>query len=168
AFVGLLSTPALAQVRVQVTAPSVTFNAPPPLVDIGNGVQVVPGIGQEVFYYDGYYWTRSGDYWFRTKDYRGGWGYVQDKDVPPALLGMPKGKYKHYKHHKESDEEARAREERAREREQQKDDEARAREERAREHAERKEEAREERAREHSQRKEDEERAREERERERR
>jgi hypothetical protein len=55
ALVGLVSAPALAQVKVEVSAPTITFKAPPPLVDIGNGVQVVPGINEEVFFVDQYY-----------------------------------------------------------------------------------------------------------------
>ncbi len=166
AMVGLVSTPALAQVAVEVSPPSITFEAPPPLVELAPGVQVVPDLEEEVFFVDGYYWTRRGDRWYWTKDYRGGWTPVQDKDVPPVLLRMPKGKYRHFKHRKEhgataaSDEEARARDERARERAgeraERRDEEARAREERARE-----------REREHAQQKDEQARARQERGRER-
>jgi hypothetical protein len=147
AFVGLVSSPAMAQ----GSPPSITFEAPPPLIEIAPGVQVVPDLDEEVFFVDGYYWTRYGDYWFRTRDYRGGWVVVQ-RDVPPVLLRMPNGKYKRFKRHR--DEEAKVRDERAREREErerERQEGAREREERARE---RKEGAREreERAREHEER----------------
>jgi hypothetical protein len=141
AVIGLVSASASAQVTVEVSPPSVTFKTPPPLVDIGNGVQVVPGIGEEVFFADSYYWTRHGGHWFRTKDYLGGWVLVEDKDVPPALLNLPRGKYRHYNKRKEgegapaSDEAAKEREERARERAEQRDEAERAREERAQERA---------------------------------
>jgi hypothetical protein len=113
-LLGLVATPAFAQVTVEVSAPTITFQAPPPLVEIAPGVQVVPNLDEEVFFVDGYYWTRRGDHWYRTKDYRGGWILVQDKDVPSSLSEIPKGKYKRFKHRKKhaakepSDQEERA------------------------------------------------------------
>lgn len=163
ALVALVSVPALAQGKVEVSAPTITFKTPPPLVDIGNGVQVVPGISDEVFFVDSYYWTRHDGHWYRTKDYLGGWVLVDDKDVPPVLLNLPRGRYKHYRPGKEraggppAEEEAgeereRAAQERARERAEQRDEDAKAREERARErreHAEERDEDRRRRAEEH-------------------
>ena len=156
ALVGMVSTPALAQLPVEVTPPPISFESPPPLVTIAPGVQVVPDLDEEVFFVDGYYWSRRGDVWYRMKGYQGGWLAVQDKDVPPALKRLPKGKYKHYKRRKEhgagaaSEEEARAREQRAQERareREQRDQEARAREEQARERAAREREQRDQEAR---------------------
>jgi hypothetical protein len=163
AFVGLVfTTPVLAQVTVEVNAPTIAFESAPPLVEIAPGVQVVPDLDDEVFFVDGYYWTRRGDHWFRTKDYRGGWIAVRDKDVPPVLLGMPRGKYKRFKRHRDheqaqaANEEARERAEREREREhkekaRERDERAREHEEKAREHEEKARE-RDERAREHEER----------------
>ena len=100
-FVALLmltSSLALAQVdvRVSVPVPTITFEAPPPLVVVSPGVQVVPNYEQEVFFSDGWYWSRHGDGWFRTRDHHGGWVMVERERVPSALVRMPPGHYRRY------------------------------------------------------------------------
>jgi hypothetical protein len=91
--------PARAQVSVQIAvpAPAIRFEVAPPLVVVSPGVQVVPEYEEEVFFVDGWYWHRSGPYWYRTRDYRGGWVVVEQRYVPVALVRIPPGHYKHYK-----------------------------------------------------------------------
>jgi len=84
-------------VDVQVSAPTITFEAPPPLVEVSPGVQVVPDREQEVYFVDGWYWTRHGKHWFRTRDHRGGWVVVGESEVPQTVVVIPPGKYKKYK-----------------------------------------------------------------------
>jgi hypothetical protein len=98
-LVGLLSAPALAQVKVdvQVALPTITFQAPPPLVVVQPGVQVVEDFDEEVFFVDGWYWVRRGDRWFRAKDHRGGWVVVEPRLVPVAIVKLPPGQYRHWK-----------------------------------------------------------------------
>ncbi len=99
ALVLALPAAALAQIDVQVTvtAPVIKFTAPPPLVVVTPGIQVVPDFDDEVFFVSGFYWVRVGKVWHRTKDHRGGWVVVVDKDVPPGLAKIPPGKYKKWK-----------------------------------------------------------------------
>ena len=95
-----LALPAFAQVEVSVQLPTITFNAPPPLVVIEPGVQVVEDNDEEVFFVNEYYWVRRGPRWYRTKDHRGGWVIVDGPGVPPSLVRVPEGKYRRYKHGK--------------------------------------------------------------------
>ncbi len=83
---------ALAQVQIRIG-----FTAPPPLVVVTPGIQVVPDYDEEVFFVDGWYWTRSEAAWYRTRDYRGGWIVVQPRSVPPTLVALTPGQYKHWR-----------------------------------------------------------------------
>jgi hypothetical protein len=95
----LTPTPALAGpvVSVQVNLPLIRFEQAPPLVVVQEGVQVVPDYGEEVFFVDGWYWCRRHDYWYRTRDHRGGWVVVERRYVPVTLVRIPPGRYKHWK-----------------------------------------------------------------------
>ncbi len=85
---------ALAQGAVDI---HISFSAPPPLVVVSPGVKVVPDYDEEVFFADGWYWTRHDAVWYRTRDYRGGWVVVPRRGVPPALVRLPPGEYKHWR-----------------------------------------------------------------------
>lgn len=98
---GLLMSVALfaqVQLQVQVAVPQVRFEVAPPVVEVQPGIFVVRDCDDEVFVADGMYWVRAADgRWYRARDYRGGWIAVQPRMIPPALVGMPRGHYKHYK-----------------------------------------------------------------------
>lgn len=96
----VVALPAFAQVEIQIQLPTITFNAPPPLVVVEPGVQVVEDQDEEVFFVSEYYWVRRGPRWYRTKDHRGGWVVVDGPGVPPSLVRVPAGKYRRYKHGK--------------------------------------------------------------------
>ncbi len=93
----MLALPAFAQVNINVQLPTVTFSTPPPLVVVEPGVQVVEDSDEEVYFVSDTYWVRRGPRWYRAKDYRGGWVVVDGPGVPPALVQVPEGKYRHYK-----------------------------------------------------------------------
>jgi hypothetical protein len=95
-----LAAPAAAaevSVQVQVAAPAIRFLAPPPLVVVAPGIQVVADYNEEIFFFDGWYWVRMGPSWYRTKTYRGGWTVVAAPAVPAVLVKLPPGKFKKYK-----------------------------------------------------------------------
>ena len=92
-----LAVPAFGQVNVQVQLPSISFPAPPPLVVVEPGVQVVPDNDQEVFVVDGWFWHRNGGSWFRTRTHNGGWVVVEPRLVPPTLVRVPEGRYRRWK-----------------------------------------------------------------------
>jgi hypothetical protein len=98
-LLALLPAPALAG-SIDV---SIKFEAPPALVVVSPGIQVVPDFDEEVFFVDGYYWTRRDDAWYRTHDYKGGWVVVEHDHVPPGLVKVPPGQYKRW--HQEKKEE---------------------------------------------------------------
>lgn len=90
-----LPSPAHAQIRIGVGI-DIAFPEPPPLVVVSPGIQVVPEFEEEVFFVDGFYWCRRDDAWYRTRDYSGGWAPVRLVVVPPMLVRIPPGHYRHY------------------------------------------------------------------------
>jgi hypothetical protein len=93
-----LLAPALASAQVQASA-SFSIDLPivlPQLVIVEPGIRVVPDIDVEVFQVNGYFWTQRDGRWYRSKNHRGGWVYM-DRGVPPGLRRMPPGKYKRWK-----------------------------------------------------------------------
>src|SRR5262249_16582359 len=94
--VGVLSSP-FSPARAQQVAVRVTFATPPPLVVVEPGIQVVPDYDEEVFFVDGWYWQRAGRGWYRTHCHPGGVAVVEPQYVPPRLVRIPPGQYKHWK-----------------------------------------------------------------------
>ncbi len=92
--VSAVPAPALSQVAVDIR---IGFPAPPPVVVVSPGIQVVPDYPEEVFLVDGWYWLRRDTVWYRTRDYRGGWVLVQPRVVPAPLMRLPPGQYKHWR-----------------------------------------------------------------------
>jgi hypothetical protein len=84
---------ARATAQIQIDLPVVL----PPTVVISPGIYVVPEVAHEVFFVDGVYWTRHPNGWYRSKSHRGGWVLVPARRVPPGLVKLPPGKYKHWK-----------------------------------------------------------------------
>jgi hypothetical protein len=96
AALALASTPALGQAQATATF---SINLPvilPRLVVVQPGIQVVPDQEVEVFYVDGYYWTRRDDRWYRSANHRGGWVHAS-RGVPPGLTRMQPGHYRRYR-----------------------------------------------------------------------
>jgi hypothetical protein len=81
---------------------AITVNLPallPPLIVVEPGVSVVGDLDVEVFFADGYYWTRKGQEWVRARDHAGTWVRVETIHVPVAIARSPPGRYRHYKGH---------------------------------------------------------------------
>lgn len=85
------------EVKVDIAVPTIVFAAPPPLVVVQPGVQVVEDSDDEVFFVDGFYWCRRDGRWFRTKSHQGGWVVMPANGVPVALVALPPGQYKKWK-----------------------------------------------------------------------
>ncbi len=85
-------------VQIQIPLPTITFQAPPPLVVIQPGVQVVENSDEEVFFTDGYYWSRRDTRWFRTRTHDGRWEVVETRYVPRTIAVIPAGQYSRWKH----------------------------------------------------------------------
>ena len=69
----------------------------PPLVAVQSGVSVLADVDVEVFYTEGYYWTRRDTRWFRAHDHRGGWAPMEPWQVPLTIVDSPPGRY--LRHH---------------------------------------------------------------------
>lgn len=69
----------------------------PPLVVVEPGVSVVSDYDQEVFFSDGYYYTRRDSGWIRARDHRGSWARVEPTYVPAPIRQAPAGRYRHYR-----------------------------------------------------------------------
>lgn len=97
AVLAALPTPGTAQVSVGASIGiDIRFPEPPPLVVVTPGVQIVPEYDEEVYFVNNYYWVRRADVWYRTSRYDGGWRPVRVVTVPPALVRIPPGRYRHY------------------------------------------------------------------------
>ncbi len=117
-----LAAPGLALAQASA---SVRIDLPvvlPQLVVVSPGIRVVPDVDYEVFYVNGWYWTRSDGGWYRSRDHRGGWAYAEPRFVPPGLVRIPPGQYRHYRqaqfHEMKREEHERRHEEHEREKEQ--------------------------------------------------
>jgi hypothetical protein len=100
---------AVLQTSITIALPTVL----PRLVVVEPGVQVVEDLDEEVFFVGGWYWVRRGDIWYRARDHRRAWVYVEPRHVPPGLQRIPPG---HYRRFRKAEWKARKEEEKARRR----------------------------------------------------
>ncbi len=107
----LALSPALARpqasVRMQV---EVRLPAAPPLVVVQPGIQVVEDWDEEVFFTGGFYWVARDGRWYRSPRPGVAFVYVEPRRVPPGLLRLPPG---HYRHYRKAEERAERRREKA-------------------------------------------------------
>ena len=87
---------AVAEVRVNINlGPPPVVAAPPEMVLIpGSQLYFAPGLGFDVFFYDGYWWSPRGERWYRSSSYNGPWRVVGHRYVPRAVYGYPRD-YRH-------------------------------------------------------------------------
>ncbi|HEX9292032.1 MAG TPA: hypothetical protein VF904_21125 [Anaeromyxobacteraceae bacterium] len=88
--------PAAARAQVDVRF-QVALPVAPPLVTIQPGIQVVENYDEEVFFTGGYYWVRRDAGWYRARGPRAAFVFVQPRRVPPGLVRLPPGQYKHWR-----------------------------------------------------------------------
>ena len=88
---------------------SIGWQAPPPLIIVSPGVQVVQDYDDEVFFIDGYYWVERDGGWYHSRDHHGKWIFVERSHVHHWLVQpRARGQYKHWnkekndKHHAKS------------------------------------------------------------------
>jgi hypothetical protein len=93
---GLLPSLASSQAPVQM---QITIGLPPqpPLLVIQPGIQVVENFGDEVFFTGGWYWVRRDNGWYRARAPRAAFVWVEPHRVPPGLVRLPPGHYRHFR-----------------------------------------------------------------------
>jgi hypothetical protein len=68
-------------------APRVVVEEPPEMVVIPRStIYFAPGIGIDLFFTDGWWWTRDRDRWYRSRDYRRDWVFVEPPRVPREIV----------------------------------------------------------------------------------
>lgn len=69
--------------------PRVIVEEPPELVVIPHTMlYFAPGLSVDLFFSNGWWWTRDHDRWFRSREYRGPWGFVPGPRVPGEFRGL--------------------------------------------------------------------------------
>jgi hypothetical protein len=72
--------------------PEYELAAPPSVAVIpGTYVYLVPGIGADILFYDGYWYRPYRSHWFRARSYNGPWAYLATARVPRVLIDLPGG-----------------------------------------------------------------------------
>jgi len=94
--------PTMAQVSVRIgipLPPPITFSAPPATVLLPHtGVYVAPDVAVDLFFFDGWWWRQWEGRWYRSRDYRSGWGYYQG--VPSFYGRVPPRWREDYRAHR--------------------------------------------------------------------
>jgi hypothetical protein len=72
------------------------WSAPPPLVEVSPGVQVVENSNEEVFFVDGRYWVERDGRWYWARDHRARW-VMETRHVPVFLVRHRRGEYAHWR-----------------------------------------------------------------------
>ena len=82
-------------VNIGVNLPAIRFAAPPDVVVIpGTYVYMVPDIDVDILFFQGYWWRPYEGHWYRSRDYKGSWRYVEPRRVPRGLIELPQD-YRH-------------------------------------------------------------------------
>ena len=77
-------------VNIGVNLPAYRFDAPPAVVVIpGTYVYMVPDIDVDILYFQGYWWRPYEGHWYRSRDYRRSWRYVEPRSIPRGLRELP-------------------------------------------------------------------------------
>ena len=92
----------MAQVSVQIGAPlppPIGFPAPPETVLLpGTGVYVAPDLAVDLFFFGGWWWRPWEGRWYRSQNYRSGWGYYNG--VPSFYGRVPARWRDEYREHR--------------------------------------------------------------------
>jgi hypothetical protein len=94
--------PTQAGVDVNVTIglpPPIFFAEPPALIVLPESyVYVVPDVGVDIFFYDGWWWRPWQGHWYRSAYYDSGWAYY--RSVPAFYVWVPSGWRNDYRDHR--------------------------------------------------------------------
>ncbi len=96
----VVPVPTQAGVDIAVSLPPpIVFAAPPEVVVIPETyVYAVPGIEEDIFFYNGWWWRPWQGRWYRSRNYSSGWGYY--RSVPSFYRRIPPGWRSDYREHR--------------------------------------------------------------------
>jgi len=94
--------PTMAQVSVRIgipLPPPIAFSAPPETVLLpGTGVYAAPDVAVDLFFFGGWWWRQWEGRWYRSQNYRSGWGYYNGA---PSFYGRVPPKWRDdYRNHR--------------------------------------------------------------------
>jgi hypothetical protein len=102
ALVISLPVPTTAQVSIHIgipLPPPIVFSRPPEVVLLPHtGVYVAPDLAVDLFFFDGWWWRSWEGRWYRSQNYRSGWGYYNG--VPSFHGRVPSGWRDDYRAHR--------------------------------------------------------------------
>jgi len=82
-------------VNIGVNLPVYRFAAPPDVVVIpGTYVYMVPDIDVDILFFQGYWWRPYEGHWYRSRDYKGQYRYIEPRSIPRGLRTLPQD-YRH-------------------------------------------------------------------------
>ena len=77
---------------VQEGPPPLAFASPPDVALIpGTYAYFIPGIGEDIAFYGGYWYRPWHGHWYRSVSYAGPWGFVAIGAVPSVIVSLPAG-----------------------------------------------------------------------------
>ena len=87
---GMRDASAGVSVNINLGPPPIFAPAPPEVVMIpGSSIYFVPNLNIDVFFYNGYWWSPRGGYWYRSRAYNGPWRTINRRYVPAPLFRIP-------------------------------------------------------------------------------
>lgn len=86
-------------VNINIGPPAVVVAEPPEIIVIPRTmVYFAPGVGVDLFFHAGFWWTPKEGRWFRAHSYNGPWVIVAPRSVPVAVVRVPRDYRKIYAH----------------------------------------------------------------------
>jgi len=92
-ILAILLFPSIAHAQVVIRF---GWAAPPPVVEVSPGVQIVEDAGDEIFFTGGHYWVQREGRWYWASDYREHWVRARGP-VPGFLRTYHHGDYLHWR-----------------------------------------------------------------------
>jgi hypothetical protein len=79
-----------AGVDIVLSLPAIRFYTAPELVVIPDTyVYIIPGIGIDILFYEGYWWRQNNGHWYRSRTHNGRWSHVDHRRIPHGLRSLP-------------------------------------------------------------------------------
>jgi hypothetical protein len=77
-------------VNINIGPPAIVVAEPPEMIPIPRSmVYFAPGVSVDLFFFEGYWWTRNDGRWFRSRGYRGPWKVIGPRGVPVEIVRVP-------------------------------------------------------------------------------